>query len=118
MAAGSGTTLQRSKPLGARYLATWGLGGWQGAAGSSPASEAKMAAFDLLDLTRADRSCDPTLLDALGRRWVRVDPGYLPRFGALDELVHSDALVNTTVNPDGGAAAARGSGRPGLKAVA
>ncbi len=29
MAAGSGTTLQPSKPLGARYGATWGLGGWQ-----------------------------------------------------------------------------------------
>ncbi len=65
-----------------------------GAAGGSPAGEAKMAAFDLLDLMRADRPCDPALLDALRRHWVRVDPGYLPRFGELEELVHSDALVD------------------------
>ena len=75
-----------------------------GAAASSPAHDSKVAIFDVLDLMRADRPCDPTLLDALRRRWVRVDPGYLPRFGELDELVHSDALVNTTVSPDEGAA--------------
>lgn len=89
-----------------------------GAAMDSPAGEAKMAAFDLLDLIRADPPHDPALLDALRRRWVRVDPGYLPRFGELDELVHSNALVHTTANPDDGAAAARGSEGPGLKGVA
>ena len=63
------------------------------AAPFSPRDEAKLAAFDLLDLMRADRLPDPGLLDRLRRRWVRVDPGYVPRFGELERLVESDELL-------------------------
>ena len=59
----------------------------------SPRDEAKDAALDLLDLMRADQRPDPGLLRQLRRRWVRVDPGYMPRFGELDRLVNSDALL-------------------------
>lgn len=60
----------------------------------SPAGEAKRAAFDLLDLMRADRPCDPSLLDALRRYWVRVDPGRMPRYGELDWLIETEALLH------------------------
>lgn len=63
------------------------------AALSSPRGEAEAAAFDVLDLVRADRLPDPELLDRLRRRWVRVDPGCMPRFGELDQLVNSEALL-------------------------
>ncbi len=59
----------------------------------SPRDEAKNAALDLLDLMRADQRPDRKLLRQLRRRWVRVDPGYMPRFGELDELMNSGALL-------------------------
>ena len=64
-----------------------------GAEGSSPAYDTKAAAFDLLDLMRVDRPRDPTLLDALRRRWVRVDPGRMPRYSELEQLIETEALL-------------------------
>ena len=65
-----------------------------GPAASSPAYDTKVAAFDLLDLMRADRPGDPALLDALRRRWVRVDPGRMPRYGHLERLIETEALLH------------------------
>jgi len=64
-----------------------------GAAWDSPSGEAKNAVYDLLDLMRADQSCNGVMLDRLRQRWVRVDPGQIPRFDMLDKLVNSDNLL-------------------------
>ena len=64
-------------------------GSWQ-----SPQGEVRIAVSDLLAMMRADAR--PTLrqLDGLRERWEMMDRNGIPRFGELDALVHSDALLD------------------------
>jgi len=64
-------------------------GSWQ-----SPQGEVRIAVSDLLAMMRVEAR--PTLrqLDALRERWEMMDRNGIPRFGELDALVHSDALLD------------------------
>jgi len=64
-------------------------GSWQ-----SPQGEVRIAVSDLLSMMRVEAR--PTLrqLDALRERWEMMDRNGIPRFGELDALVHSDALLD------------------------
>ena len=64
-------------------------GSWQ-----SPQGEVRIAVSDLLAMMRVEAR--PTLrqLDALRERWEMMDRNGIPRFGELDALVNSDALLD------------------------
>ena len=64
-------------------------GSWQ-----SPQGEVRIAVSDLLAMMRVEAR--PTLrqLDSLRERWEMMDRNGIPRFGELDALVHSDALLD------------------------
>ena len=60
----------------------------------SPQGEVRAAVSDLMSMMRADAR--PTLqqISALRERWEMMDRNGIPRFGELDALVNSDALLD------------------------
>ncbi len=82
-------------------------GSWQ-----SPQGEMRMAVSDLLAMMRVEAR--PTLrqLDALREHWEMMDRNGILRFGELDVLVASDALLDPAADP--GAAQHRDPPRAGL----
>jgi len=66
----------------------------------SPQGEVRIAVSDLLAVMRVEAR--PTLrqLDALRERWEMMDRNGIPRFGELDALVNSDALLDPAADPE------------------
>jgi len=86
----------------AEELLRWSCTVAHGMGGScqSPQGEMRAAVSDLLAMMRVEAR--PTLrqLDALRERWEMMDRNGIPRFGELDALVNSDALLDPAADPE------------------
>ena len=71
-----------------------------GGSSQSPQGEVWKAVSDLLAMMRVEAR--PTLrqLDTLRERWEMMDRNGIPRFGELDALVNSDALLDPAADPE------------------